>query len=125
MSKALSGLAAVLILFALSTIVVAAQEPRDPKAAASQQATWKGVIAGSVVSADAGRPIRRARVTIVGGSPNVGRTALTDEQGAFRFSGLPPGQYSLTTSKGGYIETIYGQKQPGSGRPGQPGCGRP
>lgn len=120
MQKAKVVVAAAVAACMLGAAVGAAQVPRDPKAAASPQATWDGVIAGTVVSADAGRPIRRARVTILGGSPKVSHTALSDEQGAFRFSGLPPGQYLLNSSKGGYLETIYGQKHPGSGRPGTP-----
>ena len=96
------------------------QQTRDPKAPAAQQVGGTGVIAGVVVTADAGRPVRRARVTIAGGAPKVSRTIQSDDQGAFRFAGLPAGDYTIRSSKGGFVETIYGQRKPGSGRPGTP-----
>jgi hypothetical protein len=95
------------------------QKPAAAPSTSPQQA-GKGVVAGVVVSSDAGRPIRRAKVAIEGGTPRVSKTIQTDEQGAFRFTQLPAGDFTLTASKGGYVETIFGQRQPGSGRPGTP-----
>jgi protocatechuate 3,4-dioxygenase beta subunit len=96
------------------------QKPAAQSRAESSQPAGKGVLAGVVVSSDASRPIRRAKVAIDGGSPHVSKTIQTDEQGAFRFTQLPAGDFTLTASKGGYVETIFGQRQPGSGRPGTP-----
>ena len=95
---------------------------RDTRAAAPpvQQPGAKGVIAGVVVAVDSGRPVRRARVMLIGGTPRVAQSVQSDDQGGFRFANLPAGQFTLSSSKGGYIETVYGQKQPGSGRPGTP-----
>jgi hypothetical protein len=70
------------------------------------------------VSADAGRPVRRARVTIA--SAGLSNTVETDDQGAFEFVKLPAGDFTLRVTKPGYVETIFGQRQPGSGRPGTP-----
>ena len=96
------------------------QNPRDTKAPQppSLISTAKGVIQGTVVSADLGKPVRRANVTIVGGEVRVGRSVQTDDQGAFAFGDLPAGEFTLSASKGGFVDSIYGQKQPGSGRPG-------
>lgn len=94
---------------------------RDAKPAAGpQQPAGKGVIAGTVVSADRGQPVRRARVVLNGGSPKTTRSIQTDDQGAFRFADLPAGEFTLTASKGGFVDSVFGQRQPGSGRPGTP-----
>ena len=37
---------------------------------------------------------------------------LTDEGGAFTFEALPPGRYSLTVSKSGFVSLSYGQRRP-------------
>lgn len=109
-------------LLALPVQQVQAKPPvvRDQRTVQAPQPAGKGVMAGVVVSADAGRPVRRARVTLAGGSPRVGKSVQTDDQGAFRFEELSAGDYTLTTSKPGYVETVFGQKHPGSGRPGTP-----
>jgi hypothetical protein len=74
-----------------------------------------------VVSADVGRPVRRATVTASGaGDIRSVRTAQTDDNGTFTFPKLAPGEYILSANKGGFVESIYGQRQPGSGRLGTP-----
>jgi uncharacterized protein (DUF2141 family) len=78
------------------------------------------MLAGNVVSADTGQPVRRARVTAAGGTPRAVRAVQTDDQGAFRIAGLPPGEYRLLVTKDGYLESIFGQKVPGSDEPGTP-----
>ena len=116
------------LAFAACAAVVHAQQVkpvRDQKPPAAetqrQQATAAaGVIAGTVVSADSGNAVRRAKVSLVGGSPRVSRSIDSDEQGAFRFTDLPAGDFTLTATKGGYVESTFGQAQPGSGRPGTP-----
>jgi protocatechuate 3,4-dioxygenase beta subunit len=95
-----------------------ARDARPPASAA--QPAGKGAISGTVVSADRGQPVQRARVVLNGGSPKVTRSFQTDEQGAFRFTDLPDGEFTLTASKGGYVDSVFGQRQPGSGRPGTP-----
>lgn len=102
---------------------VAAQVGRDtkpPAAAAAQQGT--ATISGTVVSADLGRPVRRATVTAIGSAGDVRtvRTAQTEDNGTFAFINLQPGEYFVSANKGGFVESIYGQRQPGSGRLGTP-----
>lgn len=67
------------------------------------------VIAGRVVAADTGRPLRRARVLVTGdGRPHV---ASTDEQGRYRVAGLPAGTYIVTAAKSGFVDGGYGQRR--------------
>jgi hypothetical protein len=83
-------------------------------------ATGTGVIAGTVVNANGGRPVRRAVVRIAGTAPVTSMSATTDDQGNFTFSNLPAGQFTLTATKPGYLDAVYGQKRTGNGRPGTP-----
>ena len=114
-------LSAVVAVFALS-VTVTAQTGVDQdarvglRATAAEQLASSGVISGTVIS-DSGAPIARARVTL---SAAAVRTAVTDEQGAFRFASLPPDEYALSVSKIGFLDVAYGERQPGSGRPGTP-----
>ncbi len=87
---------------------------------ASQAPAPSGVIAGSLVAADSGRPVRRARVTLGGGTPRISQSVTTDDQGRFSFTKVPAGDFNLQASKIGFLDAIYGQKQPGSGRAGTP-----
>ena len=47
-----------------------------------------------------------------------GRSTVTNDQGQFTFSALPPGRFTMTASKAGYVDVPYGAKRPG--RPGTP-----
>ena len=124
MSRSLRPLGGCVAALALATVSLLAQVPRDVKPPAQTPtpilSTGKGTIQGTVVSADLGRPVRRANVTVAGGDIRTVRSTQTDEQGAFSFPDLPAGEFTLSAGKGGFVESIYGQKQPGSGRPGTP-----
>jgi hypothetical protein len=79
----------------------------------------KGAISGTLTVAGSGQPVRRARVSLSGGQDvGGGRSTTTDDNGAFAFDGLPEGRFNLSASKAGYVNTTYGQRQPG--RPGTP-----
>jgi uncharacterized protein (DUF2141 family) len=104
----------------LSFAPVAAQVSRDAKPAAATAQQGTASISGVVVSADMGRPVRRAVVTAVGGDARATRSAQTDEAGTFAFTNLSPGEYTISVNKGGFVESIFGQRQPGSGRLGTP-----
>lgn len=98
-----------------------AQQPlRDPAAAGApaRLPAGTGVVAGTIVSPESGHPVRRARVTLVGTDPSVNKSTTADDQGAFMFEALPAAAYTLTAAKPGLLDSIYGQKVPGSGRPG-------
>jgi Carboxypeptidase regulatory-like domain len=72
-------------------------------------------ISGRVLAADTGRPVKRARVTVAGGGRG-GRAATTDDQGRYQIGELSAGTYTVTGSKNGFVDAVFGQR-----RPQQPG----
>ena len=106
-------IAAFSVWFALS-IGLVAQAPRDAGSSARDEPN--GVIAGMVTS-NTGAPLARARVTLSSAST---RSTITDDRGAFVFTNLPADEYTLSASKIGYLDVVWGQRNPGSGRPGTP-----
>jgi hypothetical protein len=120
----IAGLAVVALV-----AVVRAQAPQGKPAptpvrdATVARGSGTAAIAGTLIGVDSGRPIRRARVTLTSTtttSPSVAKTVVTDDLGGFSFDSLPAGSYTLTASKAGYLDTIYGQTRPGTARPGTP-----
>ena len=100
------------------TTPVAVQPPRDSQPA--EVPTGTGSITGNVMTADSGQPARRVRVSLTGAELRGGRTVTTDDSGAFAFTALPAGRYTVSASKSGYVSVSYGQRRPGQGRPGTP-----
>ncbi|MBN9662992.1 MAG: carboxypeptidase regulatory-like domain-containing protein [Acidobacteria bacterium] len=75
-------------------------------------------IAGRVLNATTGAPVRRALVTIgLEGRDDVMGTAPTGGDGRFLLRALPPGRYSISVTKTGYAVMDYGARRPGG--PGQ------
>lgn len=70
-----------------------------------------GIIRGRITAADSGSVLRRAQVRLV--APAIRQTVVTttDADGNFEFRGLNPGQYALVASKGGFVQTQYGQRR--------------
>jgi hypothetical protein len=85
--------------------------PQQPSRDTPGQAqTGTAVLTGVVVSNDAdARPVRRASVSLNGGNLRTGRTALTDDSGAFIFAGLPSGTYSANASKPAWLPGQYSE----------------
>ena len=110
---------AVVLTVVLAGAVAGQQPPRDPARPAPPPA-GKGLIAGQVVTADTGQPLPGVRVSLDGGGTAPGKSLTTDAQGVFEFADLPPARYTLTAMRPGFVESTYGQQQPGSGRPGTP-----
>jgi protocatechuate 3,4-dioxygenase beta subunit len=71
-----------------------------------------GRISGRVLTLDGTRAVTRARVSIGSADLPGGRTVLTDNAGAFDFTSLPDGRYTLTVAKTGYVSISYGQRRP-------------
>jgi hypothetical protein len=119
----------ILVAAALASVMLATapiirgQGPRDarsPVGTSSAETEGTASISGVVVSLDLGRPVRRAKVRATGSGHGLPVTTTTDDQGRFALEHLPAGQVTLTVSKPGYLDSIYGQRRPGSGRPGTP-----
>jgi Carboxypeptidase regulatory-like domain len=94
--------------------------PRDAGPPQLAQTVGTAVIPGTVVIAGSGQPARKARVSLSGQELRGGRTVTTDDHGRFSFSAIPAGRFTLSASKPGHISVTYGQRRPGSGRPGTP-----
>src|SRR6476661_5107557 len=112
---------------AAATVTLAAQDPgqttggrrgstqpaRDTSAQpADAPPLPDGRIAGRVVAADNGRPVKRARVFATASEVPEGRGVLTDDDGLFELTELPEGRYTLTVSKAGFVSLSYGQRRP-------------
>lgn len=119
----------MIIRLALAAVLLTASIPAlgpDPAAGARQQprdgvraVTGAATIAGRVlIDGDTKRPARRARVTIADTSRSVARTATTDDRGAFGFTNLPAGQFTVQAFKDAYLRASYGAARPD--RPGTP-----
>ena len=88
------------------------QPPRDAPAQGQNEAPPVGLIAGRVLAADTGRPVKRARVFVSAAELPGGRGILTDDTGVFHLAELPAGRYTLSASKSGFVSLSYGQRRP-------------
>lgn len=103
------------LLCLLATLAAAQPTPDDAR-------KWHA--SGRVVNAVTGTPIAKAAVTL---APTAGDllTALTNQEGAFEFTGETPGRYRLTAERSGYLKGEYGSRRPrASGTPIQLDPGR-
>ncbi len=88
--------------------------PPTPLSGAPAAETGTGTIRGRVTRSD-GVPLSRAAVTTMlqvnrtsGVRLDVLRSAFTEEDGRFEFSGLPGGTYRIIANKHGYMGMAYG-----------------
>jgi hypothetical protein len=90
-----------------------AQEPsqsdRPPQSTAKPAAT--ATVRGRVIAAATGQPLHRVRITMAGSVSNP-PTAVTDTRGRFEVTDVPPGTYSITAVRAGYLTIQYGQRRP-------------
>jgi hypothetical protein len=105
----------VLILVAIPAVAAAQVRPAPPRPVPAPM-TGTATLSGTVVTDDAdSRPIRRAAVTL--SAPGDARRqwmTSTDDNGRFAFGALPAGNYTLSSSKPGYVRSYYGAKRAGS-----------
>ncbi|MCA1649035.1 MAG: carboxypeptidase regulatory-like domain-containing protein, partial [Acidobacteria bacterium] len=63
-------------------------------------------------AADTRGPLKRARVVVAGsGTARQARSAVSDERGRFQVSGLAPGAYTISATKAGYVDVMFGQRR--------------
>jgi len=108
-------------LWFVATLIVsaggaAAQPP--PQRDRPPDAPGTGIIRGRVFDAGTGQPMRQVRVRTAGPGIPGGRTALTDVQGRYELTRLPPFHYTISAAKPLYVNAIYGQARIGVPGPG-------
>jgi hypothetical protein len=88
----------------------AQEQTQNPAAPAPDQSA---TISGHVFRADTGAPLGKAIVTIehAGVSPSAARVMRTDSAGAYRFTDLEPGTYTVTANHAGFFQTAHGQEK--------------
>jgi hypothetical protein len=72
-----------------------------------------GVIAGVVTVAGTSTPARGAQVRLSSTAPRIGRVATTDDEGHFVFDRLAAADYTLSATKPGFLDMVYGARKPG------------
>jgi hypothetical protein len=108
------------ILAALLLLVVAqAQEPRRDAGTAVATPAGTGAIRGRVVAAGTRQPIRRAVVTVYGGTTS--QAIYTDARGRYEVRGLAPGSYAVRAEpnayQGQFLPAIIAPSPNGDGPP--------
>jgi carboxypeptidase family protein len=103
------------VLFLMMFFQQATAPPASPPASAAPSAFR---ISGKVIDAITGQPLARASVELIPSNlPNVpnppdsGRVEITDAQGFFVFSDVPPGKYVLFARHRGYLAQTYQQHE--------------
>jgi protocatechuate 3,4-dioxygenase beta subunit len=94
-------------------------QPRRDAAPGTPARSGTATLSGIVLTDDAeGKPVRRARVSMMDPERRHGATAITDDSGRFVFRQVPAGRYLLTPIKSAWVSIPYGAARPG--RPGTP-----
>jgi protocatechuate 3,4-dioxygenase beta subunit len=90
--------------------------PSASSRAAASPPTFR--ISGRVIDAIAGQPLARASVSLnpsnspdTPNPPDSGRLEITDDEGVFAFTGVPPGKYVLSARHRGYVAQMYQQHE--------------
>lgn len=73
--------------------------------AASASAQFKASVQGTVTDAS-GATVPEAAVTLTSNETNKTQTVTASDDGFYRISGLPPGQYTLSAEKAGYKKQV-------------------
>lgn len=123
----------ILSIFLATGLSLGAQNPpASPQTPTAPAKPGTGVIAGQLVEAGSGAPVTSAVVTLwpptapmqmsgdgtplpdlitPAGAPQPLRT-FVDASGHFVFHSLPPGAYSISAARPGYLAAFFGQTQP-------------
>jgi protocatechuate 3,4-dioxygenase beta subunit len=88
-----------------------AQQPQS----SSNESDQSCAIAGTVLSANTGEPLKKAHVVLRGQGQEPNKhplTATTDASGHFSIDKIPADRYDLVIGRANYLEMQYGQDQP-------------
>ena len=83
--------------------------PREASPSRPPQATAS--VSGQITTAANGQPLHRVKVTLTGPTANP-LTAVTDDRGEYEILNVPPGSYSMSATRAGYLTIQYGQRRP-------------
>ena len=89
--------------------------PRTPpRGRPGEQPPSKGtaIIKGTIVAADSGAPLRRVLVRATSPETRASGSTSSAADGKFEIKELPAGRYTVTVSKGAYVNMSYGQRRP-------------
>ena len=105
------------LFLALALVAQGAQGP-TPGApagtpAGSRDAKATAVLRGRILSAESGKPLRRAQVSVRAPELPQGRSTSTNVDGVYVIRELPPGRYTVSVMRSGFLPTQYGQRRPG------------
>jgi hypothetical protein len=102
--------AVVCLSVTMGSAAIAHGQQRRPLSTSRPNATATARISGRVFDASTNMPIRRAQIQ--GTNDELFVDALSDDAGRFQLTNLPPGQWRITVSKGGYFTWQVGQRRP-------------
>jgi hypothetical protein len=87
-------------------------QPGQPATSNAQLPPGTATLRGHVFAADSGQPLRKAQVRIFANEIRENRMATTDATGAYEFTEVRAGRYTISASKGSYVNVSYGQQRP-------------
>jgi hypothetical protein len=89
-----------------------ASSPQGGGARQAAASPGTATLRGHIFATDSGHPLRKAQVRIVASEIRENRMTTTDASGAYEFSEVRAGRYTISASKGSYITVSYGQQRP-------------
>jgi protocatechuate 3,4-dioxygenase beta subunit len=93
------------VIIAVCALAQVQPPVRDARPAAPGAAgTIRGVV---TTDEDRPRPLRRARVTVMGRGIDIPRTVITADDGIFVVDRLPPGRYTVDAAKEAYVSANH------------------
>jgi len=98
------------LICASFVIASASAAHAQPRRGPGPQRSGNGAIVGRVFDAATNAPIRKAQIR--GSNNELFVDALSDDQGRFQLTNLPPGEWRVTAAKGGYFTSQPGQRRP-------------
>jgi hypothetical protein len=114
MRTSLISIALLAMCIFIPPAICLAQQPVAPQSSGNEN-DQLCTIAGTVLSANTGEPLKKAHVVLrpqSDGSNEHPLTATTDASGHFSIEKIPAGRYGLRVDRANYLDAQYGQDQP-------------